>query len=63
MGSMRDFTALLWPILDDIAETHRQIHLTKSDKRKSQLRRHIEKQHIKIKQMTQVKGWKYDNKN
>lgn len=62
MGSMRDFTALLWPILDDIAETHRQIGLTKSDKRKSQLRRHIEKQNIKIAQMTKARGWNYEQK-
>ena len=50
--SLQEMTKELGIIIDDIHETHRQIGLTKSEKRKSQLMRHIEKQQIKIRKLT-----------
>lgn len=44
-------------ILADIEETRRQIGLTKSEKRKSQLMRHIQKQQKKIKEITKRKRY------
>lgn len=51
--SLQEMTKELGIILDDIHETYKQIGLTKSEKRKSQLRRHIEKQQIKIRKLTE----------
>lgn len=51
MIDFRQLTKELTEIMDDIDETYRQIGLTNSEQRKSQLRRHIKNQQAKIRRL------------
>lgn len=58
MTDYKDFSiqrtvAELGKLLDDIDQTFDQIKSTKSEKRKSQLRKRIEKKNLEIKQLTE----------
>jgi ElaB/YqjD/DUF883 family membrane-anchored ribosome-binding protein len=58
MTDYKDFSiqrtvAELGKLLDDIDQTFAQIKSTKSEKRKSQLRKRIEKKNLEIKQLTE----------